>query len=71
MGLLGANWADTTAVQAYSVHDIYPVFAEELLVARGAARGGLTWQFCRPPVVGLDYEMDCRGVWREQVLPAG
>jgi hypothetical protein len=69
LGLLGANWAGTTAVQAYSVHDIFPVFAEELLIARGAARGGLTWQFCRPPVVGLDYEMDCRGVWREQVLP--
>ena len=23
---------------------------------------GLTWHFARPPVVGLDYEMDCRGV---------
>ncbi len=71
MGLLGAGWAGTTAVQVYSVHDIYPIFAEELLVARSAARQGLTWQFCRPPVVGLDYEMDCRGIWREQVLPAG
>ena len=70
MGLLGAGWAGTTAVQAYTVHDIHPFLAEEL-VARGAARHGLTWQFCRPPVVGLDYEMDCRGVWRERVLPAG
>ena len=70
MGLLGAGWAGTTAVQAYTVHDIQPFLAQEL-VARGAARHGLTWQFCRPPVVGLDYEMDCRGVWRERVLPAG
>ena len=71
MGLLGAGWANTTAVQAYTVRDVHPFFAEELLVARGAARNGLTWQFCRPPVVGLDYEMDCRGVWRERVLPVG
>ncbi len=71
MGLLGAGWAETTAVQAYTVRDIHPFFAEELLVARGAARNGLTWQFCHPPVVGLDYEMDCRSVWRERVLPAG
>jgi len=71
MGLLGAGWANTTAAQAYTVRDIHPFFAEELLVARGAARNGLTWQFCRPPVVGLDYEMDCRGVWRERVLPVG
>jgi hypothetical protein len=69
MGLLGAGWGGTTAVQAYTVHDIHPFLAEEL-VARGAARHGLTWQFCRPPVVDLDYEMDCRGVWRERVLPA-
>ena len=69
MGLLGAGWAGTTGVQAYTVHDIHPFLAEEV-VARGAARHGLTWQFCRPPVLGLEYEMDCRGIWRERVLPA-
>lgn len=35
---------------------------------RGAAAGGLAWHFCRAPVVGLDYEMDVRGAWREIVL---
>lgn len=69
MGLLGADWATTTGVQAYTVHDIHPFLAEEI-VARGAARHGLTWQFCRPPVVDLEFEMDCRGLWRERVLPA-
>jgi len=34
----------------------------------GAARPGLTWHFARPPVVELEYEMDCRGVRREQVI---
>ena len=70
MGLLGAGWAGTTAAQVYTLRDIHPFFAEEL-VARGAACDGVTWQFCRPPVVGLDYEMDCRGIWRERVMPAG
>lgn len=70
MGLLGATWAGTTGVQAYTVHDIHPFLADEI-VARGAARHGLTWHPCRPPVVDLEYEMDCRGVWRERVLPAG
>lgn len=68
MGLLGAGWAATTGVQAYTVHDIHPFLATEI-VARGAARHGLTWQFCRPPVVDLEFEMDCRGLWRETVLP--
>lgn len=67
MAALGANWGQTTAVQVYTVHDLYPFLASEI-VARGAARHGLTWQFCRPPVIGLEYEMDCRGVALERVL---
>ena len=67
MGLLGSRWNGTTAVQDYTVHDIHPFLGDEL-VSRGAARHGVTWQFCRPPVVDLEYEMDCRGLWRERVL---
>jgi hypothetical protein len=65
----GFGWADTTAVQAYTVHDLHPFLADEL-GRRGAARHGLTWQFCRPPVRDLEYEMDCRGVSLERVLRA-
>ena len=39
------------------------------IVRRGAARSGLTWHFNRPPVTGLEFEMDCRGVMYEQVVP--
>jgi hypothetical protein len=67
MALLGADWRGTTGVQVYCVHDIHPFLADEL-VARGAARHGITWQHCRPPVVELEYEMDCRGIHRERVL---
>jgi hypothetical protein len=63
----GFAWNDTTGVQAYSIRDFYPVMAEEL-VKRGAARGGLTWHFARPPVVDLEFEMDCRRVMRETVI---
>ena len=69
MALLGFGWAATTGVQAYTVHSLPPALTAEI-VARGAARHGLTWQDCRPPVEGLDYEMDCRGIAVERVLPA-
>lgn len=67
MAALGANWAGTTGVQVYTVHDIHP-FLGDALVRRGAARHGVTWQHCRPPVVDLEYEMDCRGVPLERVI---
>ena len=67
LGAFGFGWKDTTAVQAYTVHDFHPVIAEEL-VRRGATRSGLTWHFARPPVIDLEYEMDCRRVMREMVI---
>jgi hypothetical protein len=65
--LLGRTWSDTTATQVYTVHDLYPFFADEI-VRRGAARAGLTWHLCRPPVRCLEYEMDCRGVAAEHCI---
>jgi hypothetical protein len=63
----GFAWGDTTATQAYTVHDFHPVMTEEL-VRRGAMRSGLIWHFARPPVVDLEFEMDCRRVSRETVV---
>lgn len=68
MAALGFKWSDATATQLYTVHDIHPFMADEL-VRRGAMRSGLTWHFNRPPVVGLDYEMDCRAVHVERIVP--
>jgi hypothetical protein len=65
MGLLGAGWTDVTATQVYTVH---PVPTAELKAAFGP---GLTWHFARPPIVELDFEMDCRATARETLLPAG
>jgi hypothetical protein len=67
MAALGAGWADATTTQVYTIHDLHP-FLEDEIVARGAARSGLTWYYARPPVVGLEYEMDVRGLPVERVI---
>jgi hypothetical protein len=67
LGLLGFTWSDTTATQVYTVHDPHPFMAAEI-VRRGAAASGLTWHYDRPPVRGLEYEMDCRAVLSERVI---
>jgi len=61
MAAVGATWAGTTAAQVYTVYDLHP-FLQDEIARRGAARHGLTWHLARPPVQGLDYEMDCRAV---------
>jgi hypothetical protein len=62
----GRTWRDVTAAQAYSIRDFHDCLADEL-IAEGAADHGLIWHYCRPPIVGLDFEMDCRGISREFV----
>jgi len=61
MAALGWTWSDTTATQAYTVYDLHPFLGDEI-VRRGAAQHGLVWHLARPPVEGLEYEMDCRSV---------
>lgn len=60
LAALGFGWADATSTQAYTVHDIGPLVRDEI-VGRGAARQGITWHYCRPPVVDIEFEMDVRG----------
>jgi hypothetical protein len=67
MAALDCGWADTTAVQLYSIRDPHPFMADEI-ARRGAVRHGLTWHFNRPPVIDLEFEMDCRGVRVEKVI---
>jgi len=67
MSALGKGWDDVTETQLYTIFDIYAHFADEF-IRRGAAPGGLTWHYCRPPVQGLDYEVDVRGVTKELVI---
>jgi hypothetical protein len=45
-----------------------PLWGCAEIIRRGASPGGLTWHFARPPVQGLDFEMDVRGVAQEFVI---
>jgi hypothetical protein len=64
---LGFSWQDALSTQAYTVHNIGALVGPEI-AARGAAPGGLAWHIARPPVAGLEFEMDVRGAAREVVL---
>lgn len=67
LGLLGFTWRDAVSAQVYTVQNVGHLIGEEL-ARRGAGAGGLVWHYARPPVVGLEFEMDVRGAARELVL---
>ena len=67
MTALGLSWADATVSQVYTVHEIHGFLADEI-VRRGAAPDGVTWTYAHPPVEGLAFEMDVRGVPVERVI---
>jgi len=67
LSVLGFSWKDALSTQAYTVQDIGALVGAEI-AARGAAAGGLSWHFARPPVLGLEYEMDVRGAAREILI---
>jgi hypothetical protein len=66
LAALGATWAQVTAVDVYTPHSIHALLAAPLLSAMGpAAAHGVHWFLSHPPIEGLEYEMDMRGVRRE------
>ncbi len=67
LAALGCSWQDAVTTQAYTVQNIGHLVGEEL-AARGACAGGLVWYYARPPLIGLEFEMDVRGAARELVL---
>lgn len=63
---LQMTWDDVTAVDIYTVHAIGHLLADEILNPMGAAAvHGVRWFYSRPPIKGLEYEMDMRGVQKE------
>jgi len=61
-GLGGFTWKNASAVQVYSG---YALPVEDIVRRAGS---GLQWNYCRPPIEGLDFEMDVRGLPTELVL---
>lgn len=61
---LGARWSEASATQVYTVRDFHELAPD--IVARAGA--GLDWSYCRPPIAGLEFEMDLRRVSAERLL---
>lgn len=63
------SWGDAGAVNLYTVHDVHPLFAGALLPTLGAAgQRGIRWHYARPPVIGLDLEIDAYTARQELLL---
>lgn len=66
LAALEVAWGDVTALNLYTQHDLYPFLPAEILAAMGpAATHGFHWYYSRPPVVGLEVEVDVRGIRQE------
>ena len=63
---LGARWDLLNAVDVYTVHPIDGIVEPVVLDRLGPARSrGIHWYRSRPPVIGIEFEMDMRGVRQE------
>lgn len=67
---LGFAWTDTTHVELYAAHDIPGALAALAGLSTGAVAHGVRRHFGRPPVVGLELELEGRAVLREEIVPA-
>ena len=60
------SWADVTAIDIYTVQILQPYLASAILEQSGlAAAHGIRWFYSYPPISGLEFEMDIRGVQKE------
>lgn len=60
---LRTSWAEVTSINIYTVHNIHPFLEKNILSRAGnAARYGVHWYHARPPVTGIEFEMDLHGL---------
>jgi hypothetical protein len=63
---LDQRWDAVNQVAVYTAHDALPAMRDGLLPKLGpAALNGLRWFISRPPIVGLEIEIDARRVGTE------
>ncbi|HKW94391.1 MAG TPA: RidA family protein [Methylomirabilota bacterium] len=66
---LGGDWSRVTAIEVYTAMPVDSAMLDEILRPAGpAAIHGLRFFPSRPPIQGLEFEVDLRGVAREVVL---
>jgi len=69
---MNVRWDDATAVNLYTVHDVHPLFESLLLPALGDAAGrGIGFHYSRPPMTGLEMEIDACAAREEITISAG
>lgn len=69
MRALGGSWDRITRINVYTAQPIHGIVEEDILKLAGpAAVHGVHWYPSRPPIQGLEFEVDMRGVAREFVL---
>jgi len=69
MAALGGSWSRITMLDVYTAHPIHGLVEDEILRRAGpAAIHGVRWYPSRPPIQGLEFELDMRGVAREVAL---
>jgi hypothetical protein len=66
---LGATWDRVNTINVYAAQPIHGVVEHEILKLAGpAAIHGVHWYPSLPPIQGLEFEVDLRGVGRQLVL---
>ena len=62
---LGVGWKHATVTQLYTVHDIHLLIPQ---IQKRIQPSSITRHYCRPPIEGLEYEMDVRGIATEKMI---
>jgi hypothetical protein len=66
---LGGDWSRVTTIDVYTAPPMDSGLVDEILRPAGAAAiHGIRWFPSRPPIQGLEFEVDMRGVAREVLL---
>jgi hypothetical protein len=66
---LQVDWPLATTVDVYTVYPVQPYLVDTILKPIGKASWhGVNWYYGEPPIQGLGFEMDVRGVRTEQVI---
>ena len=67
LSLFGFDWSNTTGNGLYCAHDIFRALTNEIS-RRSASPAGTTWHLCRPPIDGLEFEIDTRSISIERTI---
>lgn len=67
---LGQTWDSINHIDVYTSQILHPYLQSVLLENVGAAAiHGVHWHLSNPPIAGLEFEMDMRGLRQEMILP--